>query len=213
MPFRATVVLPFFTNLPTDVATNTWHFESLTLDTADMAALWTPRLRAFYATIYGSTFQWPNFFAASSTQHVNWYDLADPIPRPVTTVPLGVPSAVFATTQMPTEVSCVLSFQGTQVAGVPQSRRRGRVYLGPLRTTCIDASTVSAYPQWSPGFVAAVAAAADLNLLTPGDADSWWAVWSPTTGASVRVDNGWVDNSPDTQRRRGVDPTARTLFN
>lgn len=39
-----------------------------------------------------------------------------------------------------------------------------------------------------------------------------WRIWSPTNNNSVLIDNGWVDNAWDTQRRRGVEATARTIF-
>jgi hypothetical protein len=37
-------------------------------------------------------------------------------------------------------------------------------------------------------------------------------LYSRTSGSSVLIDNGWVDNAPDIQRRRGIDPSARTTF-
>jgi len=50
------------------------------------------------------------------------------------------------------------------------------------------------------------------SLLAPTEtAGGWdWVVYSPTNGNTVNVDNGWVDNAFDTQRRRGLAVTART---
>jgi hypothetical protein len=38
-----------------------------------------------------------------------------------------------------------------------------------------------------------------------------WVVYSPKLDAFAEVDNLWVDNAFDTQRRRGERPTARTV--
>jgi hypothetical protein len=38
------------------------------------------------------------------------------------------------------------------------------------------------------------------------------AVWSPSNGDAVPVTDGWVDNAWDTQRRRGIDRTARSTW-
>ena len=99
------------------------------------------------------------------------------------------------------------------------SRRRGRIYLGPLAAVAADSST--GRPNTS--FVTAIknAAAAYLASVTT-DGTFTWVVHSHTTGASpgtydetgnsVTVNQGWVDNAWDTQRRRGMAPTTRSAF-
>jgi len=55
-------------------------------------------------------------------------------------------------------------------------------------------------------------AATYLKGASDAAADWTWVVYSTVDNAMYPVDNGWVDNSWDTQRRRGVKPTARYTF-
>jgi hypothetical protein len=109
---------------------------------------------------------------------------------------------------IPSECAVVLSFQGTRQAGFPQARRRGRVYLGPWGANANTAGRPSTTVLTSIAN-AATTLSANLQAQTPV---SRWAIWSTSDGAMVYVDNGWVDNAWDTQRRRGLAYTSRTTF-
>jgi hypothetical protein len=122
---------------------------------------------------------------------------------------------------LPNEVALCLSYQAVAISGESQARRRGRIFFGPL---CNTANTLSATGECRPSaaLVTALCGAATL-LATPAATAAGdlvhWAVYSPTTDltetiddAFQDVDNGWVDNSFDTQRRRGRDATARTTW-
>jgi hypothetical protein len=101
-----------------------------------------------------------------------------------------------------------LSFQGTPLSGTPQSRRRGRIYFGPFRT-----SGLNTQGRPAAGLITSLVNAGDALLAASDAAANWqWVIWSPTTGLEVGVANGWVDDEFDTQRRRGRVPTARTTF-
>lgn len=208
---RCQVVLPFFTNLPSDAITNTFHFDPLTpLDLAATAAIVNPHLATFYSQIYNSTFGIGDY-TEPTQMTFNWYDLQAPPPR----VPLVfVPDTPMTqkTTVIPTEVACVLSMQAPQVSGEPQARRRGRIYLGALTNDWFASSTAAIFPIFSTAAVNHVTAAATLLANEVLGDGVRWSVWSPTDEASALVTNGWVDNSPDTQRRRSVDATARALW-
>jgi hypothetical protein len=200
-----------FTNLPGDVVTNTWHFDPASpapLET--IADLLTPRLGTLYSAIYTSTKPMGPYMLPNLAE-VHWYDLSAPPPRAPYIVPM-VNTITIGAGALPTEVACVLSFQADQVSGIPQARRRGRIFLGALGTSWMTGGTGAAFPVFTPAHLTGIATALETfhaNVQVDG-AD--WTVWSPTDGSASQVTNGWIDNSPDTQRRRSVDPTARTLW-
>lgn len=200
-----------FTNIPGDVWTNTWHFtEVAPIGLAAGAAQVTPLLQAFYRRIYTAARPMANYCLPSLGQAV-WYDLAQPQPRVPLILPI-VPATDLGVSVVPTEVSAVLSFQGDRLAGVPQARRRGRVYLGALTNQWLVNSATNAYPVIN-GLVTAAMATSSSQMITDlGGTGMRWSVWSTTDASSALVTNGWADNSPDTQRRRSVDSTSRTLW-
>jgi hypothetical protein len=136
------------------------------------------------------------------------YDRADTPPRaPVATGTWSFAGAP-AGDSLPKEVALCLSFQGAPLSGTPQSRRRGRIYMGPLRTSALgtDGRPVA-------GLITQLKDAGDNLLAASEAAASWiWVVYSPTSGLETTITNGWVDNEFDTQRRRGRVPTSRTTF-
>lgn len=209
--FRAQVAIPMFSNLPEDVITNTWHFEDTTpgITLATMASTITPMLKTFYDAVYG--FNGMGNWLDPALARANWYRLSDPEPRPVESLAMPI-NAVAQASTMPTEVAIVLSFQGLQVAGIPQARRRGRVYLGGFAQGSFSQSAADRFPQIIAGQITAIANAADALRTAVVSSNRFWAILSRTSGQVVEVNNGWVDNSPDTQRRRSVDPTSRTLW-
>jgi hypothetical protein len=210
--YRAQIVIPMFTNLPTDVVTNTLHFWSPTPEAlSDIGDLVTPLIVQFYNAMYASASGGMGSYMNPGGSQVHWYDLAQPPPRVPYTLPLPL-TITQASSNLPTEVSCVLSFQGDPVPGESQARRRGRIYLGGLFHGWISASAAGAFPTISGAKALAVADAAEAfhDSLVPLSVR--WVVWSPTNGTFAIVTNGWVDNSPDTQRRRSVDATLRTTW-
>jgi hypothetical protein len=205
-------VFPYFTNIPTDVWTNTWHFFPMTPMSMQAAAdLVTPLLSAFYDSVYTESGGMANY-CTSIGQHVNWYDLDQPPPRVPYTLPLSITVPSTATT-LPPETSICLSFQALAESGQPQARRRGRIYLGGLPNAVISASVgASAFPIVNGAFRTAIGGYADTLKNAAITAGVRWSVYSPTTQESHFVDNGWIDNAPDTQRRRGQAPSFRTLW-
>lgn len=212
MLIRAQVTLPYTSNIPKDCITNTWYFSgwpavSFT-DAADAAAA---GLVQFYDTVY---------VTAGCATYVNrggafcrCYDMSTPEPRVPYEPSFTLSTANTQQTAIPTEVACVLSFQADKEAGEPQARRRGRIYLGGV---------TNGVGQWignNPSFPvfdavalnAITSAAEDLADLIIGE-EATWVVYSPTNGTWAQVTNGWVDSSPDTQRRRSVEATSRTLW-
>ena len=151
----------------------------------------------------------------SSVRQVNHvykiFNRADPTPRvPVLQGIWNFPAAPTGD-PLPPEVAHCLSFQGAATSGVPQARRRGRIYFGPLDIARVGADGRPSAIQMT---------AMDLfgtNLLAASiAAPTWlWTVHStitPAPGSDVEVLNGWVDDEFDTQRRRGRRATTRATF-
>jgi hypothetical protein len=160
--------------------------------------------------------------------YVKMYDLRQSRPQvPIYDAPLwSSPQAPTGTAEdLPAEVALVASFQGARLSGAKQSRRRGRNYIGPFRSS----GTVD-HKRPATADINQVVTAYDTLLTSSLSAALWkWTVFSPTNAggfylpggsgppfwggdAMVPVTNGWVDNAWDTQRRRGLTPNARTTF-
>lgn len=209
---KSQVILPFFTNIPTDVITNVMHWETDDSQTPEAAAAEIQgRLDTFYTSAYG-----PGYGA----NYVNWnacrikvYDYADPEPRnPVFDDLLGN-SQTPGNSSIPTEVAIVLSYHAAPVSGVAAGRLRNRIYLGGWATIAMQAGSVSSFPTVEGGCRTNIVNAANALLLANTTALSW-VVRSQATGVGIarQIVGGHVDNSPDTQRRRSVQATSRTVF-
>lgn len=200
---RFQVVIPATSNVVADACVNRWHFD-LT-GGGDPIGSVGAALISFY-----------NAWAAYRASLMTWegtrlkvYDLTQPEPRvPVSDTLLGLSSAK-GTTTMPPEVSLCLSFQAETVSGLNQKRRRNRVYLGPT-------NEVANEPSGRPAtlMLTDLQAAAQALLNSSGTNPDWaWTVYSTFTPTSVvPVQNGWIDDEWDTQRRRGRKPTVRVVF-
>ena len=209
---RCQAVIPFGSGLPEDVITNTLYFQDLSVnqDVQVFADLVHPHVSTFFGSIYDGSM--PSYIAPSATWEARYYTVGPPPPNYPVVKPLitTVGPAQFTPTVVPTEVACVLSFHGDQIAGVAAASRRGRIYFGGLHDSAIVASTLS--PAYQPPMLSAAwinnvrLAAIDL-----ANAPIRWVVWSPTTQQTSQVTGGWIDNSPDTQRRRGIEATVRTV--
>lgn len=132
------------------------------------------------------------------------YKLSDPKPREPLVRLHTMGAARQAGADFPEEVAVCLSFS----ADPPHTaRRRGRIYFGPLvaASGVGDGSTGLTYVK---GTLQADLAAAAVRLANHVDAG--WLIHSSMAGGSfAAVSTGWVDNTFDTQRRRGQKATTR----
>nr|CRY96813.1 hypothetical protein [uncultured prokaryote] len=191
------VTLHTASGITADYVTNTWAFES---SVSTLAGLHSDLFHEYdlIHTLLSSTI-------AQVGHEISSYDRADPIPRaPVLTTFHSFATAT-GSTSLPTEVALCLSFQGSKVSGVPQARRRGRVYIGPLYQAASD----TAGRPTSGVRTSLAAMGAHVKAFA---ANGYWQVWSTVNNSPTLVVDGWIDNSFDTQRRRGVEATARTTF-
>ena len=215
MTFLFEVTIPYFTGIPRDVVVNTWHanFVDHPPTDSDFDAACTA-INGFYENVYfDSGFirfaPWMN----PAGNSIKAYNLADPIPRPIrfqTTMPLAATTPA-TSSDLPPETAICMSFQAVQIAGVPQARRRGRIFLGGIATG-VAAGSDSFFPVVNSTNRVAIAAAA-VALKDALNTAGWlWVIYSRAGASSAEAVNGWVDDAPDTQRRRGRAPVVRTLY-
>lgn len=208
---EAQVSFPMFTNLPRDVITNTFHFQSDAISDAAAAALIGTRLGEFYNDVFtGGT------FAASYVQwtlgRVKVFNMADPTPRvPIIEVVSPIP-LTSSSTNVPTEVAVVLSYHADYTSGDPAGRLRNRIYIGGLANDAINNGDTSNFPTVKTTFRNQLATA--FQTLVAANGAGLEIVQRSRVGliTSRPIVGGWVDNTPDTQRRRGVAATTRTTF-
>lgn len=211
----AQITIPNKNGLPEDGSINTLHFGT-TGPLVDIAATTsiTAAILDFYNTPNAVSTRVANLFspaADTANAKIKFFRLNDLPPRaPLVTAPL--PIVASAGIAQPGEVAIVGSFQAVQVSGEPQARKRNRIYLGPCDTSIID-TDASGNPFVSTGMRTAILDGFQrLWTASAADPDWTWVVYSPTIGlvnGTRLVDNGWVDNSFDTQRRRGLKATVR----
>lgn len=218
---QAQVVLPFKTNLPRDVAVNSFGFTytgSGEPDEDDYQLL-TTRLSTFYNTTNTSGYRLADFMSQAISVdtgrcRIRYYDAAAPDPGG----PLAEQSWTFYNvggpiSNLPAEVAVCLSFAGDPSASMPAGRRRGRIFLGPLSTAAMDQTPT--HPRVGDNLTACgIASMVRLYEDTTGSGSvPWvWSVWSRTAGIMVPITNGWINNEPDTQRRRQPRSTARSTW-
>lgn len=200
---RVQAILKTDSALPEDWVTNSWCFTGT--DPFSDATAVNAAIKAFYDDLINTCL---SGWIAQNDHQLKWYDLPGVTPNyPVGEFSFNLSSNPSAVT-MPHEVAMVMSFQAPRVPGFPQARRRGRLFIGP------SAQAVGAADRPSATQITTLATAGGdfLAAIQAIASDVEWAVWSQADQAAVGVANGWVDNSWDTQRRRGVKPTSRTTF-
>lgn len=202
--------------IPKDRFVNTWHFTG-TDSAATMAAQAKVLLHAFYAQVPSGAavavgaYMAPYLSRAFGDTTFQAYDLADPEPRvPILTAGEQIAPASGATSSLPNEVAICLSYQAARISGLPQARRRGRVYIGPLGNGAAAGGTTVA-ATLDPTFNLVLRSAA-LAMRVAGTAGTSWGVRSRVGSVTRVVTDGWVDDAFDTQRRRGLGPSVRNTW-
>jgi len=181
-----------------DDCVNTFHFiDPDPDDGADNAA-------AAILDLYGDLQGLFPSDVAQLNHRVKIYDLDDPEPRaPIKEFGMNFASAPTGA-PLPHQLAICASFQGDRISGVPQSRRRGRIYVGPL-----DASSSATDGRPSTTTITTINNAMEAFRDALAATSTDWIVWSPTDGSGAVITNGWCDNRYDIQRRRARLATAR----
>ncbi len=196
------IVMQGVSNLPADRFINTLHFSESGVGSwgsfadiliSGLKTAWAPLGVYIPASVVSRTFQ------------IKVYNPEDPLPRQ----PRGANSDNGGTTgtlvgsgtetALPTEVALCLSYYGVSNT----KRNRGRIYVGPL--------TVAGSNNNSRPVAALQTALLDLadRLSSVGTTLVDWQIVSRASNTRQRIQQVWVDNAFDTQRRRGLAPTAR----
>jgi hypothetical protein len=146
-----------------------------------------------------------------------WVITAPPMGSPDLTQSWLGPPTTSDTDGEPPEVAGVLSFHADYAGSLeevgstrPRARRRGRVFIGPLNRDAI-VHTVPPY-YLAPVFTETLNQAA---VALKDEAETFgffWSVWSRADATLRHITEGWTDNAPDTQRRRGPNATVRTVW-
>lgn len=208
---RVQVAIERSTGLSEDVVTNTFHYETPSVASSvleDLSAL-TAHFYTDVPTGNGAALQAHLSPELVGPLTIRCYDLADATPR----VPLRVEEFTLSAGELqplPDEVAVVCSFQGGSVSGVPQARRRGRLFIGPLNIDALNVASGRAVPD--PDIISILKSS--MKDLQDGAAALGisWGVYSPTDNELVPATNGWVDNDFDTIRKRGRVPTERNVI-
>lgn len=130
------------------------------------------------------------------------YDLGAPPPRDP--LEIGGLTVASSAASLPSEVAICLSYWN---GVVPRPRKRGRIYVGPLKQSVIDNTPV--VPRVSSSTRSTLTSAAGtafntISLVT-------WGLLSQVDEVIWSIDSVYVDDAFDIQRRRGEDPTTRTV--
>lgn len=198
---RALVSTYKSTELAIDRITNTVYFKNT--EDFPLPTDWTA-LAQDIANLFATYRTLP---AGFDRVNVRCYSMEDPVPREIR----GEHTQTVAAGQIgsnvgPREVALCLSFYADR--NLP--RNRGRIYIGPWEQTKM---------QERPAASTGTDPLTSLSLLHQGLQDIGatniqWCVYSPRTSTDLsvafkKVTAGWQDNEWDTQRSRGLRPTAR----
>lgn len=206
MDLRAQVILHTTDSLAANYVTNSWAMTTGagTPDDGDLQD-YTVCFKDFYDDLNGIL----ALPLAQNNHQVKWYDLNNPVPP---SYPLYEGTFNLAAAPsgagLPSEVAVCLSMQGLKASGSPQNRRRGRVYIGPITSSINSTGRPSSAAR---GQLASSAQTLISNLKAAG-VPAQLGIWSQVESHLVVVDNGWIDDTFDTQRRRGLQPTGRTTW-
>lgn len=212
--YRFDTVIQSATGLPRDAIVNTWHFNKNGGGPTDFDNV-RDMLRDFFTVASptgGVTGQRLASFISSVTTTptvlVKAYEVgATPGSPPdyQSTFDLGTRSAA---TALPAEVALCISLQAARVDGAAQARRRNRKYIGPFTS-----SSLAGDGRPTGTLLASLTAAGRQMMAASAASITWdWVVYSGKNDSWYDIHDGWVDNAWDTQRRRGVSPSARTPY-
>lgn len=227
---RAQVTIPRDSNIAADVTTNVFHFSTINALPATLEKLATALVN-FYKQAGGAGENALVAYLSAVTNPaaaiVRMWNLDDPKPR-VPVYDSGKDLGISGGTALPSEVALVGTYQADKASGVPQARRRGRIFLGPLSDLARDGAGNLGRPN-GVAITALNLSMSRLAAASEADADWNWVVYSAGARDNsnqeipykdrpllapefAAVTNGWVDNAFDTQRRRGEIATAKTAW-
>lgn len=212
-----TVRMPFEGGLARDVAENTFHFIYPGEDISANYEGFRTRLEDFYNTeAVATSVAVTDFIGPMVNRSEVTIGYADIVTATgiydgeTVWEPFDLDAAEGTPGQWPSEVALCMTFGGTSTPPLPVAQRRGRIYIGPLGD---NGDTLDPNGNNRPtGTIRNTIAEAGTRLADSGGAGLDWMVYSRVARSLTLVRGGWIDDAWDTQRRRGMDPTARTTW-
>jgi len=189
--FQFQVRLQGTTGLPKDVYENVLFYDVNLPDTVQGTC---DSLKAKYIAA--------NFLGGVNAVEVRAYELTGG--QPVAASGPSAKSAVAVT--WPHEVAICLSYATVDDVSQSTKRRRGRIYMGPLGGSMPPSDQLrptATYRNTILDFGTGLASVGTAGNTT-------WKLFSRADQVAVKIESMWVDDSWDTQRRRGLSPTTRT---
>lgn len=215
MLYTAQHILQGLSQLPEDRYVNTFHFDTSDTDPTmpfeTVANLIADRLEQFFdltIVVGGSAIS--SFLARifdESKVLVKVYRLSDPEPREPITIQYGMVNTTLGGAMASEVALCSSYYSGTNTP-----RNRGRVYIGPLKASAVDAPQgVPARPSLA---LRNTISSASKRLADHTTGPIWSTLSKAIPGvlSAGEITDGWVDDAFDTQRRRGAPSTTRTIW-
>lgn len=185
------VVLKSSTNLPENNVVNTLHFEVNAPDT----------LGGVSDSIWAAYEAFTPILGGVNGGTIKWYP-----PGSNPAGPTFTKDYVFAGTPPqsgPAEVAICLSYASVDNPEAATPRRRGRIYLGPMRAASFAGPRPDAtIRDYVLDFGEAIGSVGTASNTT-------WLMYSTVDDEYVKIESIWCDDAWDTQRRRGLSPTLR----
>lgn len=219
--FRIEVELAYISDMPGDVAVNTFHaLIDTAADPADMQAGLDEFVNMYTGATTGPNgYTWGNILSpvihrSGDKSSIKLYRLADTPPRVPVTSGTFDPDVNSNSTPLPLEVAIAISYGIDPQSGWDPRSLRGRIYLGPLNVDAqaIITTSVIGVNNELMSDLAWLTQALESNVRTASSGAVRWCLYSRRQSAMRPITHGFVDNEFDTQRRRGVDATARETW-
>jgi hypothetical protein len=187
------VLLHKTSGIPADDVINTLHFSVNAPDTIEgtcdeVAGVYAARQALFSNDLSGMT--------------IKAYEEGTNPAGPV--VSKNYPFAPGSATASPAEICLCLSYATVDNPDASTPRRRGRLYIGPFSGGVV--SNARPQPTIRTEMVGLGQALASVGTAS----NTTWVMYSQRDNAYAKIEVVWCDDAWDTQRRRGVEPSART---
>lgn len=207
--FRAMAVWRYKTGEPGDVMVNSFVARNDSSDpTGNPHVAFAAAIENFYFDMQSNGSAISTFMRLSQFEalEILTYDLGVAPPRPRTTTVIDLTGRSSATAEALPQECAVCA---TWLTDTPGRRGRGRTYLGGFSASALDLDTSTNRVIVAEALRNTIALAADIYLHSNN------ANVTPVIlgiGGTKVITHGYVDDAWDTQRRRGTEPVARTLF-
>lgn len=227
---RCQVVIPKDNGIPADAITNTFHFHAeLANDGGPQAEdLVVDALDEFYNDVVANNvsvglLMSKNLNGAAARVKTYSLDDGEPVGPPIGDDPL--PINLSTGDALADQLAICLSYQAVPAAGIKQSRRRGRIFIGPLS---VGVQAMSGGWVHIDPFASQLIADAGARLVHHDTNGLQWVVFSAKDytdsngvvhhkkppqpqDAFYTVDNCWVDDRFDIQRGRAQKSVSRSV--